>query len=191
MELFEKYRKLNIDGSQINLEYLEDVEPYFCYPKHAKVIGYEQNILYCFIEEYGEMVFASNPESCADVFVYPLARNFEDFLRLIITCGSVNPIEQIIWMNEEQFLHHLEEERKLRTSQQTKILKMLKKEFQLSEMEHSYDYVKMIQNEFDGSQIQYRQEYYEILGLEAPDCDIENKKAHCFEFEPVVFKIEK
>ena len=56
--------------------------------------------MYCFIEPYGEMVFACNPDTCADVFVYPLARTFEDFMRLILACGSTNPIEQIIWMDK-------------------------------------------------------------------------------------------
>ena len=44
-------------------------------------------------------VFACNPESCADINVYPLAKNFDDFIRVILACGSANPVEQIVWMN--------------------------------------------------------------------------------------------
>ena len=40
------------------------------------------------------MVFASNPESCAETYVYPLAERFEDFMRLVITCGSANPVDE-------------------------------------------------------------------------------------------------
>lgn len=57
------------------------------------------------------MVFASNPESCADSCVYPLARSFEDFIRLIISCNSANPIEQIVWMSKEKFEEHLANEK--------------------------------------------------------------------------------
>ena len=94
--LFDQYKELNINGSLICLEQVEDIYSYFCYPTNAKAIGFEGSIMYCFIEPYGEMVFACNPDTCADVFVYPLARTFEDFMRLILACGSTNPIEQII-----------------------------------------------------------------------------------------------
>ena len=43
-----------------------------------------KNWMYCFIEPYKDMVFAANPDTCADVFVYPLARTFEGFMRLIL-----------------------------------------------------------------------------------------------------------
>ena len=79
--LFDQYKELNINGSLICLEQVEDIYSYFCYPTNAKAIGFEGSIMYCFIEPYGEMVFACNPDTCADVFVYPLARTFEDFMR--------------------------------------------------------------------------------------------------------------
>ena len=42
----------------------EDIYSYFCYPTNAKAIGFEGSIMYCFIEPYGEMVFACNPDTC-------------------------------------------------------------------------------------------------------------------------------
>ena len=115
--LFDQYKKLNINGSLICLEQVEDIYFYFCYPTNAKAIGFEGSIMYCFIEPYGEMVFACNPDTCADVFVYPLARTFEDFMRLILACGSTNPIEQIIWMDKGKFAKHLKEEEAIRTEE--------------------------------------------------------------------------
>ena len=94
--LFERYKELNINGSLICLEQVEDIYSYFCYPTNAKAIGFEGSIMYCFVEPYGDMVFACNPDTCADDFVYPLARNFEDFKRLILACGSTNPIGHTI-----------------------------------------------------------------------------------------------
>ena len=41
MDTFEQYKALDIDGSLISLEQVEEVYPYFCYPTNAKAIGFE------------------------------------------------------------------------------------------------------------------------------------------------------
>ena len=63
---FENFKSLNLDTSSIALESTEYLYPYWCYPLNSKPIGLEGCILYCFIDGYDEMVFAANPESCAD-----------------------------------------------------------------------------------------------------------------------------
>lgn len=167
-EPYKKYTGLSINSELIGLERPKQVEPYFCYPLNAKAIGFEGCILYCFIEGYDEMVFASNPESGADSNVYPLAKNFLDFLSLILTCGSVNPIEQIVWMSREQFEKHCIEERKLQSVEQNELLDQLRREFEIEAMEEPYSYVKAVQQAFDSRKICYRDEYYDVLGLEKP-----------------------
>lgn len=112
------------------------------------------------------MVFACNPDSCADVYVYPLAKSFEDFLCFILTCGSANPIEQIVWMNKEQFTDHLQEEKAIRTEEQKAIIRYLEKELGLSPIANPYEYVKELQSHFDNSGIAYCDEYYDVLGIE-------------------------
>ncbi len=109
--LFEKYRNLSVNGELICLEQQNTIVPFFCYTINAKPIGFEGCIMYCFIDGYKDMVFTSNPESCADQNVYPLAANFEDFMRLILACGSANPVEQIVWMDKDRFEKHLQEEK--------------------------------------------------------------------------------
>lgn len=164
--LFERYKELNIDGSLICLEQVKDICSYFCYPTNAKAIGFEGSIMYCFIEPYGDMVFACNPDSCADVFVYPLAKNFEDFLRLILACGSTNPIEQIVWMDKDKFKKHLKEEEAVRTEKQRMLLSYLEKELSISPIAEPYEYVKELQSRFDNSGIVYSDGYYDVLGIE-------------------------
>ena len=61
MGLFQIYRSLGIDGSLIGFTDSEIAVPHFCYPVNATAIGFEGFILYCFLPECGEMVFASNP----------------------------------------------------------------------------------------------------------------------------------
>ena len=163
MDLFEKYKALNINGELISLEYREIDEPYFCYPVNAKVIGFEGSILYCFLPEYKDIVFACNPESCADKYVYPIALNFEDFIRIILACGSANPAEQVIWMNKEQFNEHLAEEKQRETKEHKEILSTLQSEFNLTPMTNPFEYVKELQKDFAYSKINYSEEYYDLL----------------------------
>ena len=160
---YQNYLSLNINGNLISLESIEHLYPYWCYPTNSKPIGLEGCILYCFIDGYDEMVFACNPESCVDSNVYPLAKSFEDFMRLILACGSANPIEQIGWMSKEKFEEHVDNERKLQTQEHKQILQTLSNEFDLSPMENPYEYVKKLQEHFDNSKIEYSDEYYEII----------------------------
>lgn len=163
---FQKYRSLCVDGSLISLEDGDLSVPYFCYPLKAKVIGFEGCILYCFIDEYGDIVFASDSESCGEKNVYPLAKNFSDFMRLILACGSANPIEQIVWLDKKQFDQHMQEERAIQTEEQKAVLLMLSKELELSPMENPFEYVKEVQREFDDSNIKFSDEYHDVLGIE-------------------------
>lgn len=161
-----EYKKLNLDGALISLESAESMYSYWCYPINAIPIDLEGCILYCFIEGYDEIVFASNPETCADYNVYPLANSFKDFMRLILACGSANPIEQVVWMSKEQFDKHLKEEESICTVEQKEVLNKITKKFKLSPLECPYEYIKEVQNGFDGSKIQYSDEYYDVLGSE-------------------------
>ena len=163
---FEKFIDLQLHTNLLSLESTENIYPYWCYPLNSKPIGLEGSILYCFIEGYDEMVFASNPETCVDTNVYPLAKNFTDFLRLIFACGSANPVEQIGWMSKEKFDEHVANEKQLQTEEHVKVLNVISKEFNILPMEDPFGYVKELQKDFDGSLIEYSDEYYDILGIE-------------------------
>lgn len=166
LELYEKFIRLPIRHELLCLEQGTTNEPYFCYPLHATPIGFEGAIMYCFIEGYGKTVFACNPESCGERYVFPLAQNFEDFIALILACGTVNPVEQIIWQTEMQFKAHLVEENVSRTSELEDTLAVLGRELGITPMENPYDYVKSVQQTFDDSKLEYNDEYYEVLGIE-------------------------
>ena len=100
--LYEKYKNLKIDGSWIGLEAGAQT-PYFCTPIGAEIIGWDNGIHYCFIKGFGDMVFCVNPEPCCDYNVYPIARNFCDFLGLILATGNTNTLQQIIWWDKKRF----------------------------------------------------------------------------------------
>lgn len=168
MAMYEKYKKLNIDGSRIGLERGSEIGGYFCTPKGARVIGWDNGIHYCFIRGYGEMVFAVNPETGADKYVYPLAESFEDFLRLILACGHTAPVEQIIMWTEEQFKEFLTSNYNAFISGQQEVLDTITEKLKLEPIAAPYQYVKELQAQFDDSKIKFTDEYYDVLGLELP-----------------------
>lgn len=188
--LYEKYVALPINKGLICLEQKDLTDPYFCYPVDAKPIGFEGCILYCFLPEYDEVVFACNPESCADKNVYPLAANFEDFIRLILACGTANPVEQIIWMDKNKFEDHLANEKKRLTNAQKAAVQQLQCALDLLPMEDPFEYVKSIQKDFDDRNIQYSDEYYEVTGIEPPEGMEIQDKSLC-EFDPVTFTVKR
>ena len=144
--IYEKYMASPIDKELLCLEHGEITEPYFCYPVNAEPIGFEGCILYCFLPEYGEMVFACDPESCADR------------------------------MDKRQFEEHMEHEEKILTQEQRAAVQQLQREMGLLPIETPFEYVKAIQKDFDDSKIQYSDEYYEVTGREAPkETDTPNK----------------
>ena len=186
--IYDKYMTLPINKGLLCLEDRDITTPYFCYPVNAKPIGFEGCILYCFLPEYGEMVFACNPETCANRNVYPLAAKFEDFIRLILACGTVNPVEQIVWMDKCKFEEHMSNEKKSWTDEQKTAIQQLQYQLGLLPMENPFAYVKAIQTDFDDSKIQYSDEYYEVTGIENPK-GTDTPTKTLFEFEPIVIKM--
>lgn len=180
---YQKYEALNLDGTWINLEKGDATGGSFCTPRGARVIGWENGIHYCFIRGCGEMVFAVNPESCAEENVYPLAANFRDFLRLLLSCGSTTAIEQIVWWTEAQFLEFLEEDET--PPERTAVLNRIQEAFHLEPMECPFQYVKALQADFDRSKLRYTDEYYETTGRARPGRTHAESRGSAF--SPVAF----
>lgn len=189
MTMYEKYCQLDIDGRWIGLEKSDMCVDYFCTPIDAAVIGWENSIHYCFIRGYRDMVFAVNPESCVDKYVYPLAMNFKDFLRLILACGSTTAVEQIVGWSKEQFEDFLHSEDNAILPEQKTVLDRIQKELKLTPMESPYEYVKAVQEQHDDSKIKFSNGYYDTLGLERPDGSENDMKL--MEFGAVAFSFVK
>lgn len=190
MTLFEKFCKLPIDPRLIGLERSEMSVEQFCTPRGARTIGWENNIQYCFIRGYGEMVFAVNPEGAADKYVYPLAGNFKDFLRLILSCGSTTAAEQIVLWTEEEFTRFLTSTDNTPLPQQLKTLEIISKELHITPMENPYAYVKAVQSAFDDSKIRFSDDYYDVLGLPLPEGRKRKAPDHLWE-TTVTFTVQR
>ena len=190
--LYTKYKNLKIDGSWIGLE-LGTQTPYFCTPIGAEIIGWDNGIHYCFIKDFGDMVFCVNPETCCDYNVYPIARNFCDFLGLILATGNTNILQQIIWWDKKRFEDFVNspEEQEWRVRPEVEgALSTIRKGTGIAPIDTPFEYVKAIQKDFDYSKIQYSDEYYEVTGIENPNGTNTSDKP-LLEFEPVIIKVIK
>ena len=189
--LYEKYKNLKIDGSWIGLEAGAQT-PYFCTPIGAEIIGWDNGIHYCFIKGFGDMVFCVNPEPCCDYNVYPIARNFCDFLGLILATGNTNTLQQIIWWDKKRFEDFVnspeEQEYRVRPEVQG-VLSTIRKGIDITPIDTPFEYVKDLQSNFPYEQIPFTNEYYDTLGLERPDGT--EPEENGFEFRAVEITVDK
>ncbi len=163
MTVYGKFKKLDVDFSHLGLEQRDTHSDYFCTPKGAKVIGWEgvDGIHYCFVQGFGETVFAVDPSDLPGGHVHPLARNFEDFLRLLLACGSTAAMEQA-WMWDRGEFNAFMEAYPPGPEQQA-ALDILRDKLSLAPMGDPYGYIKEVQSSFDYGQIPYSKEYYELV----------------------------
>ena len=160
MVQYDQFRKMGMNHAAIGLEQSDTAVTYYCTPQDAKIIGWAgvDGIHYCTIPKFGDVIFAVSPMNLGDC-VHPIARTFEDLLRLLLTCGDMAVLEQCYAWNREQFDAFLLDCPV--TEKQKKILDRVKKKFALEPMEDAFGYVKRLQSEFDLSQIPYTEDYYD------------------------------
>ena len=163
MNLYQQFKKLNIDHSAIGLEQCDTYAPYFCTPKGAKVIGCAgvDGIHYCFVKGFDEMVFAVSPENLPGEYVHPIARSFEDMLSLLLACGSMDAIEQTHMWDETTFDGYVKENQP--GEAQAAVMAAIREQLSIEPMEHPFAYIKELQADFDYSQLKFSTEYYKFL----------------------------
>lgn len=163
---YEKYLKLNINRASIGLEEGEDETRYFCTPEGAEIIGWAgvDGIHFCFIRGFGEMVFAVSPMNTPSNYVHPLARSFEDFLRLLLACGDTAALEQAWCWEPEQFDEFLKENPP--TVEQAVTLASIRENLSLTPMEQPFSYISTLQGGFDYRLIPYTSDYYDMVPTE-------------------------
>ena len=110
MNYLNSYLRSKLDLSHIGFIRGEKESNYFCTPVLSKVIGWAgvDGIHFCVNKNFGEIVFAVSPANLPGEYVHPVARNFEDFLRLLLACYDTATIEQCWFMDREVFECFLE-----------------------------------------------------------------------------------
>ncbi len=158
---YNKFLGKQIDLTPLGIERREDNSPYFCTPKGASIIGWAgvDGIHYCFIRGFGEMVFAVSPTEIAPNYVRPLARSFEDFLRLLLACKDANILEQAWQWPEKNFYQALEGSVFDQSVFET--LDQIQKSMKLTPMDQPWAYMRELQDSFDSGKIKYTEEFYD------------------------------
>lgn len=161
-QTYQEFLKQDIDTSSLELIPDTGETTYFCTPIGASIIGSAgvDCIHFCFIQGFGNIVFAVSPDNLYPEFVHPLAKNFADFLRLLLACGNTAALEQAWMWDQTQFDHFLQENPI--TTEQKEILDKISGNLNLSAMEQPWQYIKDLQSAFDYSKIPYRKEFYDL-----------------------------
>lgn len=162
--VYRRFLRQNLDLSAVGLARREDNSPYFCTPKGASVIGWAgvDGIHFCFVRGFGLTVFAVSPMSGGADCVHPLARNFEDFLRLLLACGDTAALEQAHAWDAAQFSAFLRDCPP--TPEGRQALAALARAMDLTPMEQPFDYLRAVQGEIDLSRLRFSDAYHEAAG---------------------------
>lgn len=166
---YRAFLKKGIDLAPLGIEKWADDIAYFCTPRGARIIGGAgvDGIHYCFVQGFGEMVFAVSPMNPAPHYVHPLASDFLDFLRLLLACEDSAALEQAWQWDREQFETFLRENPA--TKEQRAVLAQITEQMGLSPMENPWQYLRELQDSFDYSQIKYTEEFYDLdMNPDAP-----------------------
>ena len=163
MTIYQRFQKLNIDHSVIGLDQNISGVNYFCTPIGAEVIAEAgvDGIHYCFIKGFAEMIFAISPSDLPGENVHPIAKNFEDLLRLLLACGNMDAIEQTYMWDEKLFEQYIIDNKP--GEKQRAIMDVIKEEFHIIPMEQPFFYIKDLQASFNYSELKFSEEYYEML----------------------------
>ena len=164
---YQKFLRAGIDLSALGVERGEAVE-YFCTPRGASYIGCEgvDGVQYCFVRGYGSVVFAVSPENAAPDYVHAVARDFADFLRLLLACGHGAAIEQCWAWDRAHFDAYLAENPP--TDEARAAMAEIRARLALEPMDDPWGYIHELQDGFDYHRIKYAESEASACGREAP-----------------------
>lgn len=171
MKLYQKIKESGIDLTPLGFSITDDTTAYYCTPQNSDILGWAgvDGIHYCTISEFGDMIFAVNPMDFGNC-VHPIAKNFEDLLRLLLSVTDMGLLEQCYAWDEEQFKAFLID--CPATDEQQALLDLIKEKFNLLPIDDPFKYVKRLQSEFDLSLIPYTEDYYDLdMNPSAPERD--------------------
>ena len=151
---YEKFLRTGIDLAPLGVERGEG-ELYFCTPRGASMIGWEgaDGIHYCFVRGCGGTVFAVSPMNSAPDYVHAVARDFADFLRLLLACGHGAAVEQCWRWSRGQFDAYLAENPP--TDAALAVMGEIREKLGLKPMEDAWGYIHALQDGFDYGKIKY------------------------------------
>lgn len=149
-----------LDLSALGLTPGEARSDYLCAPKGARVLGWTgvDGIHFCTLRDFGEMVFAVSPANLPGDCVHPVARNLEDFLGLLLTCGA-DALEQAHGWDRTAFDAFRAEYPPSEAAQAA--AERLKGKG--TEIADPYGYLRQLQASFDYGSLPWKRDYLAVL----------------------------
>ena len=169
-DFYARFFALDLDTSWVGLSREED-QPYFCTPIGAKIIAWDNGIHYCFIQGFEEMVFAVNPDTGCEHYVYPLAKPFYDFLSLLLAAKNANAMQQVILWDRQQFIDFMHSPDTVEYDSRPEVaavLHAIQTNLGVSPMEDPFASIKRLQADFPYDKVKFTDEFYETTGRERP-----------------------
>lgn len=171
MKIIGKFQEIKTDLSYIGLNRGE-LGSYFCTPLGAIIfasLGVD-GIHFCILPSEGDKSLENSPvyviSPCmSEHYIEPVAKNFTDFLNLVMITKDAGAMECISYMTKEAFINYLKdipEERE----EVIKAIGSIKENFTSKDIPDVYDYVKSIQQDVRLRKVKFSQEYYEVTGEE-------------------------
>lgn len=166
---YQRFLKTGIDLSPLGIAPSAAAAPYFCTPRGASIFGWAgvDGIHFCFVRGWGETVFAVSPMNGAGEYVHPIARDFDDLLRLLLVCGDSAALEQAWQWDEAQFNAFLRENPP--TDAQRATLEAIAARTGLAPMEAPWQYLHELQTSFDYGKLKFTEDFYDLdMNPDAP-----------------------
>ena len=160
---YAEFKRLGIDLGALGAEGGRNAVRYTCTPKGAKIFGWAgvDGIHFCTVKGYGEKIFAVSPMNPGRDCVQPIARDMDDFLRLLLACGDTAALEQAWMWDEAQFEDFLRENPP--TEAQRAVMREIEEKCGLTPMERPWWYLKEVREETDCTGLRFEKEYEELL----------------------------
>lgn len=160
---YAEFKGLGIDLGALGAEGGRNAVRYTCTPKGAKIFGWAgvDGIHFCTVKGYGEKIFVVSPMNPGQDCVQPIARDMDDFLRLLLACGDTAALEQAWMWDEAQFEAFLRENPPTET--QRAVMREIAEKCGLTPMERPWWYLKEVREETDCTGLRFEKEYEELL----------------------------
>lgn len=164
MTRYEEFLKNKLSLAPFGIEKGEARSDYFCTPRGAKILGWTgvDGIHYCTIKAFDEMVFAVNPYGDPKRHAFPVAEDFDTFLRLLATLGHEAALEQAHAMTAEAFARWLTE------NPPTDAQRSAAESLGIAPMDDPHGYLVKLYETFDFDAIPYKKDYYEWVPVDPP-----------------------
>lgn len=104
VNLYEKFRNSSLDTSAVGLTVGSEYSYFAATPEGAKVIAWADiyGIHFC-RKDGSDTVYVVEPDAAKNEAVHPVARNFQEFLGLIVACNHASILWQAHEMNRAEF----------------------------------------------------------------------------------------